>query len=164
MSFKAELKASLGWNWDDGAADNRRLDYVAQLLDGNGSGQAEAAWIAEDQSLVDAASITLDLDALTRTILGDQLSVSLLTIKALLITNPDTSAGNLVVGNAATNEWSAPLGSAGDTLIVPPDGLLLLTNRGSGWTVDATHKNLKLAASGGNLTYSIAVVGTTTSP
>jgi hypothetical protein len=164
MSFKAELKASLGWNWDDGAADNRRLDHVAQLLDGNGSGQAEAAWIAKDQSLADTASITLDLDALTRTILGDQLTVSLLTIKALLITNAAISTGDLVMGNAAANEWSAPLGAAGDTLIVSPDGLLLLTNRDTGWTVDATHKNLKLAASGGDLTYSIAVVGTTTAP
>ncbi|MBA7474157.1 hypothetical protein ES707_09505 [subsurface metagenome] len=164
MSFKAELRTSLGWNWDDGAVDNRRLDCVAQLLEGNGSGQAEAAWISEDQALQDTASVTLDLDALTRAVLGDQLTVSFETIKALLIRNADTSTGNLVIGNAATNEWSAPLGAAGDTLVVPPDGVLLTSNRDAGWTVDATHKNLKLAASGGNLIYSIAVLGTTTAP
>ena len=164
MSFKAELRTSLGWNWDDGAADNRRLDCVAQLLEGNGSGQAEAAWISEDQTILDAASLTLDLDALTRTVLGDQLTVSFETIKALLIKNADTSTGNLVVGAAATNEWSATFGAVGDTLIIPPDGLLLTSNRDAGWTVDATHKILKLAASGGDLSYSIAVVGTTTTP
>ena len=44
MSFKAEIKASLGWSWDDGAVDNDRLDYAEQLLDGNGDNQAEAVW------------------------------------------------------------------------------------------------------------------------
>jgi len=162
MSFKAELRTSLGWNWDDGAVDNQRLDCVAQLLEGNGSGQAEAAWISEDQTILDTASVTLDLDALTRTVLGDQLAVSFETVKAVLIKNDDASTGNLVVGNAGTNEWSAPFGAAGDTLVVPPDGLLLISNRDAGWTVDATHKSFKLTASGGTLTYSIAIVGTTT--
>ena len=45
---------------------------------------------------------------------------------------------------------------------MPPDSPLLLANRQDGWTVDDAQKNLRLAASGGDVTYSIAIVGTTT--
>ena len=66
MSFKAEIKASLGWNWSDGATDNARLDFARQLLDGNGDDEAEAVWHIEDQTLVDGTSTTLDLTALAQ--------------------------------------------------------------------------------------------------
>ncbi|GAG29614.1 unnamed protein product, partial [marine sediment metagenome] len=42
MSFKAEVKASVGWNWSEGAVDNDRLNYAERLADGNGDNQAEA--------------------------------------------------------------------------------------------------------------------------
>ena len=77
MSFKAEIKASLGWNWSDGATDNARLDFARQLLDGNGDDEAEAVWHIEDQTLLDGASTTLDLTALTRNVLGDLHTVTL---------------------------------------------------------------------------------------
>jgi hypothetical protein len=162
MGFKAEVKAWLGWNWSDGAVDNQRLDYAGRLLDGNGDNQAEAVWHAENQTLVDAASTTLDLTALTRTILGDLHTVTFLTVKALLIVNQGSSSGRLLVGGAAADEWSEPFGADGDQIAVPLDSPLLLTNRQAGWNVDQANRNLKLAASGGEVTYSIAVVGTTT--
>ena len=162
MSFKAEIKTSLGWNWVDGATDNDRLDYARQLLDGNADNQAEAVWHAEDQTLLDANSTTLDLTALTRTVLGDVNTVTLLTVKALLIVADAANVGELLVGDAAADQWSAPFGADGDQALVPPDGVLLLVNRAGGWDVDDSNKNLELAASGGDVTYSIAVVGTTT--
>lgn len=164
MSFKAEVKASVGWNWSEGAVDNDRLDYAERLTDGNGDNQAEAVWHAEDQTLLDATSITLDLTSLTRTILGDTHTVTFLTVKALLIVNRSSSGGQLLLGGAATEEWSEPFGADGDQLAVPPDSPLLLANRQAGWNVDEGNKNLKLAASGGDVTYSIAVVGTITAP
>ena len=164
MGFKAEIKASLGWNWSEGATDNHRLDYARQLLEGNGDGQAEAAWHAENRTLLDGASTTLDLTALTRTILGDLNTVTFLTVKAILIVNESTGGGQLLVGDAAENEWSEPFGADGDQLAVPPDSPLLLANRQAGWNVDEGNKNLKLAGSGGDVTYSIAVVGTITAP
>lgn len=162
MSFKAEIRASAGWNWSDGAVDNDRLDYAERLLDGNGDNQAEAVWHAEGQTLLEAESTTLDLTSLTRTILGDTHTVTFLTVKALLIVNRGTSGGELLVGGAATDEWSGPFGADGDQITVPLDSPLLLTNRQAGWNVDAANKNLKLAATGGEVTYSIAIVGTTT--
>lgn len=162
MSFKAEVQASIGWNWNDGAVDNDRLDYAQRLLEGNGDNQAEAVWHDESQALLNGASTTLDLSCLTRTVLGDTITVTFLTVKALLIVNHATSGGELVLGGAAADEWSEPFVADGDQITVPPDSPLLLTNRQAGWQVDNANKNLKLAASGGDVDYSIAIVGTTT--
>ncbi|OHB67852.1 MAG: hypothetical protein A2V70_19915 [Planctomycetes bacterium RBG_13_63_9] len=164
MSFKAEVKASLGWNWNDGAVDNNRLDFAVALPGGNGEGQAEAVWHVEDQTLLDATSIIFDLTELSRTVFGDTVTVTFLTVKALLIVNRSTDGGELVVGNAPADWWSEPFGADGDRVIVPPDSPLLLANRQEGWDVDNASRNLQLAAIGGDVTYSMAIVGTTTAP
>jgi hypothetical protein len=162
MSFKAEVKASVGWSWNDGALDNDRLDYSAQLLEGNGDGQAEAVWHLEDQTLLSGASSTLDLTLLARTVLGDLHTVTLLKVKALLIVSAATSVGRLLVGGAAADEWSEPFGADGDQIAVPPGSPWLIANRLAGWDMDDSHKNLKLAASAGDVDYSICIVGTVT--
>ncbi len=160
MSFKAEIQAWIGWNWREGAVDNDRLDYARQLLEGQGNGQADAVWHLEDQSLADGASTTLDLTALARTILGSPHSLTLTAVKGLLVVNATTAAGELLVGAAAADPWWGPFGAATDRVRVPPDSALLLVNRESGWPVDANNKQLNLAASGGDVTYSIVLVGT----
>ena len=162
MSFKSEIKVSIGWNWNDGAVDNGRLGYAEQLLEGNGDNQAEAVWHVEDQTLLNATSTTLDLTALTRTVFGDTVTVTFLSVKALLIVNQSISVGELVVGDAATDQWSEPFGADGDQIAAPPDSPMLLANRQEGWEVDNVNRNLKLAAAGGDVTYSIAIVGTIT--
>ena len=162
MSFKADVRASIGWDWDAGAVDNDRLEYAVRFLEGNGDNQAEAVWHVEDQTLSDGASTTLDLTALTRTIFGETFTFTLLTVRALLIVNQGTGGGELLVGDAAADQWSEPFGADGERITVPPDSSLLLCNRQAGWNVDDSNKNLKLAASGGEVTYSVAVVGTTT--
>jgi len=162
MSFKADIRASAGWSWSDGAIDNGRLGYAKQLLEGNGDNQAEAVWHAEDQVLADGESTTLDLTNLTRSVLEDLHTVTFLKVRALLLVNLSTGAGELIVGGAGADEWSAPFTADGDQLRVPPDSPLLLANRQLGWDVDDSHKNLLLAASGGDVTYSVAVVGNLT--
>jgi len=162
MSFKTDVRASAGWNWSDGAVDSGRLDYARQLLEGNGDDQAEAVWHAEDHVLLDGHSVALDLTNLTRTVLENLHTVTFVKVRALLVVNLATGAGELIVGGAATDEWSAPFGFDGDQVRVPPDSPMLLANRQRGWDVDDSHKNLKLTASGGDVTYSIAVVGNLT--
>ncbi|MBN2476900.1 MAG: hypothetical protein JXB62_19995 [Pirellulales bacterium] len=162
MSFKSDLKASLGWDWDDGAVDNDRLDYAERFLEGNGDNQAEAVWHTENETLSDGTSTTLDVSALTRTIFGETLALTLLTVRALLIVSHAASEGELLVGDAAADPWSEPFAADGDQLAVPPGSPMLLANRKTGWPVDASNKNLKLSASGGDVVYSIAIVGTTT--
>jgi len=162
MSFKGEIRASLGWNWNDGAVDNDRLEYAELLLSGNGDNQAEAVWHETSQLLLSGASATLDLTDLTRSVLGDAHSVTFLTVKAVMIVSESASAGELLVGSAASDEWSEPFGADGDQIAVAQDSPLLMANRKNGWDVDASNKNLKLAAVGGDVTYSIAVIGTVT--
>jgi hypothetical protein len=163
MTFKAEIRASIGWNWNQGAADNQRLDSTRQLLEGNGAGQAEAVWHDEDVPLQDGVSETIDLTRLQRDALGATLTTTLLGVKAMLVLSDRTSVGRLVLGGAGPDEWSAPFGADGDSLEVPPDGVVLLANRGDGWPVDDAAKLLKLSAVGGPVMYSIALVGTLTS-
>jgi hypothetical protein len=162
MTFKAEVKTVIGWDWNEGAVDNGRLDYVRQILFGNGSGQAEAVWHVEQQTLSNGNTIDLDLQALQRMILGVVHTICFLTVKNLLIVNGSNSEGTLLVGGAASDQWWAPFGQSGDKIAVPPDSPLLLGNRLEGWPVDADNRCLQLAAVGGDATYSIAIVGTVT--
>jgi len=162
MSFKAEVKAVVGWDWNEGAVDNGRLDYARQILCGNGGGQAEAVWHAENQTLTNDNATVLDLQALARMILGVIHSISFVAVKNLLIVNSGASAGTLLVGGAPSNQWSAPFGASGNKIAVPPDSPLLLGNRIAGWPVASDSRCLQIAAIGGDVTYSIAVVGIVT--
>jgi len=162
MDFRGELKASLGWIWSDGAVDDRRLDFLRQFLIGSGDGQAEAVWWDTDRPLPDASSVTLDLAGLLRVVLGDPHYTSFQRIKALLLISDDQSVGELVLGGAVTHTWTEPFGGTNGQLVVPPASPLLLANSGPGWDVTDTSRFLKLAASGGDVTWSMAVIGTTT--
>ena len=162
MTFKAEIRALIGWNWSQGALDSGRLDYARALTEGFGDGEAEAVWHAEDEPLSSGHSITLDLTALQRDVLGSLMTTTLLSVKGLLVINAGSSVGNLVVGGAGGAEWSAPLGADGDTIVLPPDGALMLSNLRGEWRVDDANKLLKLAASGGDVAYSLVLLGTLT--
>jgi hypothetical protein len=162
MTFKAEIVARKGWDWNSGAVDESKLEYVKLLTHGPEANQAEAVWHLEDVELLEGVSATYDLTALTRSVFGDTLITTLLLVKSILLINKSTSGGKLLLGGAATNEWSECFGADGDSAEVPLDSPLLLSNRKCGWEVDDTHKNLKVAAVGGDVTYSIAIIGTTT--
>lgn len=162
MTFKAEIRASIGWNWSQGALDTGRLDYARSLAEGVGDGQAEAVWHAEDEVLANGDSITLDLTALQRNVLGSLMTTTLVSVKGLLVLNGSGSVGRLVVGGAGGAEWSAPFGADGDTIVLPPDGALALSNQYGEWQVDDSNKLLKLAAAGGNVAYSLVLLGTLT--
>ncbi len=162
MTFKGTITARTAWSWNSGVLDDAKLNYDKSLIHGPEANQAEAVWHEEDSELLEGVSRTLDLTALTRNVLGDTLTTTLLLVKSILIVNKSTTGGRLVVGGAASNEWSECFGADGDQAIVPLDSPVLLCNRQCGWEVDDTHKNLKIAASGGDVTYSIAIIGTTT--
>lgn len=160
MTFRAEVRASIRWNWSQGALDSGRIEYLKSLAEGFGEGQAEAAWRVEDMALSDGISRTLDLTALERSVLGSLVTTTLLSVRGLLITNAGSSSGKLVVGGAGGAEWSAPFGADGDTVVLPPNGALMLSNLGDDWQVDDANKLLKLAATGGDVTCSIVLLGT----
>jgi hypothetical protein len=159
MSFKAELTAAAGWSWSDGATDNGRLEYGRPLGEGQGTGQAEAVWHCEGQSLAENDTIALDLRALQRTVLGAPHTVSFLAVKALVIVHQG-GEGTLRVGGGGGAEWFAPFGAEGDQLLIPPHGAVFLGNPAAGWPVAVEHCKLQMAASGGAVSWAMAVVGT----
>ncbi len=162
MTFKAELTARAAWEWNSGAVDDAKLNYVELLTHGPEANQAEAVWHLEDIELLEGNSTTYDLTALARSVFDDTLTTTLLLVKSILVVNQSTSGGKLLLGGAAADEWSECFGADGDSAEVPLGSPLLLSNRVCGWEVDDTHKNLKVAAVGGDVTYSIAIIGTTT--
>ena len=159
MSFKAELRASLGWNWIEGAVDNDRLDYAQSLLGGSGAGQADAVWFENDQSLTGGTSTIVDLANLPRVLLGSNHCIVFDLIKVILLINRNTEGASLVLGGAETEPWAEPFGGADQQVQVPPDSPLLLSNRSAGWPVDSAHHHLKITASGGDVTYDLVILG-----
>ena len=172
MSFDAEIVGRVGWDWEEGAKDNNRLEYAKKLLEGRGYNQAEAVWHEEERTLVDGAADIFSLDQLSRTVLGDTLTINLTEVMAILIVNLSTSGGKLIVGNAPSDPWWEPFGAIDDTVEVPLDSPLLLANRRDGWWVGTSSssgaviaagtRNLQVAADGGGVTYSITIIGTLT--
>lgn len=162
-SFKAEVVVKVGWKWkSDGGnpVDNDSVSREKQLSNGHETYQAEAEWHDKDATLLSGNTRTLDLTALTRTWFQDTHTTTFVRVKALVISVAESSSGEMLVGGAASNEWHEPFGAAGDKLRVPLGSPMCLSCLHCGWIVDNSRKNLKLAASGGDLTYSIAIVGT----
>lgn len=164
VTFGGQLKAALGWDWKDtaGPLDKGIVEYDKALTNGTGENQAEMIWWRKSEVLLDGQSQTFDLTSLTRELLGSTITQTFYKVKGLLIIVENTTLGNLIVGDAAANEWSGPFWGDGATIVIPPDSHLSICNRQNGWGVDASNKNLKLFAHQGDVTSSIAIVGTET--
>lgn len=167
MSTKliSAIHAELGWTWSDTVSqttivNSNRLRSLSELADGTGADQADIVWHVEAQSLAAAASTTLELDNLSQSLFGDTISLSLDKVKAILIDNTSATAGYLLIGGAAADEWYAPFAAAGDKVKVMAGGQLLLANPGAGWSVSAGSTDLKIAAVDAAVTYDIAILGT----
>lgn len=172
MNLRSTIDARLGWKWVNGAVDEDNLTFKEVLANGFDDNEAEIVWHLEDEALVNGASTTWDLTALTRDILGDDHESTLGSVKAILVISASTSVGTLIVGAADYDVWWAPFDSETGTVEVPPDSPLLLVNRQGGWEVtkelssssssgeSGADRMLKVTASGGAVTYSIAIIGT----
>jgi len=161
--FKASLVAGLGWKWTSGTViDDGRVRYAQPLTDADVTARAEAVWHDASAILLDGASRNLDLTALERAVFDDVLRTVFADVKGLLVVN-EGGPGRLVVGGADEDAWFGCFGAPDHTVEVPPHSALVLSHRQDGWPVDGARCNLKLAAAGGDVTYSIAILGTLTS-
>lgn len=78
-------------------------------------------------------------------------------LKVLAIFNLATTAGyDLAVGGAASNAFSAIFSDATDEIVIAPGGCALFIAPGAGYTVDSSHKALKLDP--GANTFNVLVV------
>ena len=176
MSFRSEVRARVGWDWDDGTKDISKLNYEETLLSTDTTTTAEAVWHDESRALLEDASDLFDLSSMVRTVRGDVThTTSFRRIKAVEVVNLSTTGGKLIIGNSPYDACSGPFSSASDSLEVPLDSEILLVNRVAGWPVTwlgagsssssgdgITDRMLRITASGGAVTYSIAIVGKTT--
>ena len=166
-TLAVDIQASLAWLFQDAldlttVADVSQLAFARSLADGTAAGQADKLW-HDRRTIAAGANDDLDLTALTQSLFGGTVTIPLAKVKALLVVNTATAAGeDLEVGGSGGAEWSAPFGAAGDKVKVPADSCLLLVNRVSGWTVTngaADVLRIRNAGSGG-IDYQIAIVGT----
>jgi hypothetical protein len=163
----SQIKASLNWLFQEAldlanVADDAKLEYDKTFADGVAADQADKIW-HDSRTLAAAANDDLDLNALTNTIFGSTVTINLAKVKAILIVNTATTAGeDLTVGGAPAQEWTAWVAAAGDRVRVPADSCLLISNRKTGWTVtNGASDTLRITNTGaGSITYKIAVLGT----
>lgn len=162
-----DIRGSLTWLFQESldlttVSDASKLEYDVNLADGTGDSQADKLW-HDERTLAASANDDLDLTSLATTLFGSAVTIALAKVKALLLVNTATTAGlDLLVGAAASQEWSGPFGSAGDQVRVPADSCLLLVNKKSGWAVaDGSADTLRIHnPSGAPITFKIAIVGT----
>lgn len=134
------------------------VKYPFTFNDGSSANEATKLW-SQVVALIAGSSI-YDLTALT----GPTGTVSFTKIKGIIIANLNPTDGNrLLVGNAATNPWSAFLSSSSATIEVPASGILVLISplaQGTNpWTVDSTHKNLKFDSGAATITSQVTIWG-----
>lgn len=141
--------------------DAGQLDAGDSLATGTGTDQADLIW-HDTRSLASAASDSLDLTALTKTLFGSTVTTNFAKIKGILIRNNSAVAGEYFTVGNGTNPFIGPFGAAAHTVTCHPNGLILFWHPGAGWTVTNTTADvLKIVNSGAGVnTYSIALAGT----
>lgn len=143
---------------------NRRFQTVLELANGTGTGNADTI-IIQPRLLAASASETLNFfDGSVVDITGA--ATALQTIKNLIIyqiANADatTAASSFTVGGAASDVLQLNFGSTTDTWTGYKDQAIFWAGRNTGYTVDATHKNLKVLNNDGanKLSYLLIVAG-----
>jgi hypothetical protein len=125
-----------------------------QISAGTGAGQANEMW---SETLTFTADTPVDLDLTALTGEGGR-DVSFAAIKYLQVINADSVVGHdVLVGDSGTDDWSAPWSSATNKETVPSGGgaktqagnvvgnsMVKENWTAAGWTVDSTHKILRL--------------------
>lgn len=168
ITLKSNIHAEFGWTWQDRSGstvttNTNRLRAFQDLLNGSGSNQADQVWDDTETTLTSGSTTTLDLTSLSRDFFGETITLSFATVKGLLIVNRNTTGtAYLKVGNAASDTWHAPLGTATDSLKIPTGGSLLFSHPDAGWDVISSAKSLKLEAVGGEVNYDLIILGVAT--
>jgi len=169
MPLSLDIRGSIHWLLQESLqlstiADSARLEFARTLLDGTGEELADRLW-HDRRTLSGSTSEDLDLTDLPRTLFGASVAVALAGVRAVMIVNNSTTAGDdLLVGGAgaAGDAWAEPLDGDQDArVIVPADSLLLWTNTRGAWpVVDGATDTLRIDNPGLNdITYSIVLVG-----
>lgn len=134
-----------------------------QFGDGNGANQINRVW-ADTRTIAASANEDIDLAGTLVDAIGQ--TVTLARVRALIIRAAAANTNNLIVGGAASNGFATWVGSATNTVIVRPGGMLVLVAPdATAYAVTAaTGDLLRVANSAGgtSVTYDIVVLGSAT--
>lgn len=165
-NLRTTLNVAMNWLYrnidsDSGreTRDSNSISIVDVLENGVVIDTADKIWY-DRRTVNDAADDDLDLAGGVTDAFGNALTFA--KIKAILVHNRNTTAAeNLLVGGGSAPIVSH-LGAGGDIVRVGPGGVFLLWNPSlAAYAVTATTADiLRLTGSGGDITYDIAVVGT----
>lgn len=119
-------------------------DWAIALTNGTGSGSANFAY--QDQLTIAASSsTTIDLSSLTDEF-GSAAAPTICKLLAIRLYSSSDTAATLSVGAAASNIFSAHLADPTDIVKVRYQGwAVFAAPDATGYAIDATHKNLKIA-------------------
>ena len=167
-NLRTQLSVSLSWLFRNIDSDSGRtvtdaasMTLNQSLADGLVLNSADLLW-HDRRTVNDSSDDDLDLAGVLSTSFGS--TATFAKVKGIYIANLNTEAGdNLVVGGDGSAGFTSWLGDPSDKVVIGPGGLLLLWNPSlAGYAVTATTADiLRLTGSGGNITYDIALVGTT---
>jgi hypothetical protein len=163
-SLLTTIRATIEGVYRGSGVDTPQLNIVASdpivLTSGTGSGAADLAYqvainiAASGNQTYDLAGSLVDAFGTTLTFVK---------IKAILVEADSTNTNDIVIGNAASNQFVGPFGAATHTVQVQPGGKFLIVAPAAGWTVTAaTADILKLAnsSSGTAVTGKLRIIGT----
>lgn len=126
---------------------------------GSSNGQANIVF-SDNRSIAASSNDDLDLSGVLSAVFGG--TIAFTAIRAIIIRAAAGNTNNVVVGNAASNQFLGPLGAAAHTIAIRPGDELVMTARNAGWTVTAgTGDILRIANSGSGtpVVYDIIILG-----
>lgn len=128
------------------------------LTNGTGSNQADKIF-RDQRTLADGANESLDLAGVLTDPFGSTLTFA--KVKAVIIENLSTTQ-TLTVGGAASNQFINWVGTATDTIKIPPGGVFAICAPLAGYAVTAgTGDLLKiLNSAGASCIYNVIIIGT----
>jgi hypothetical protein len=137
------------------AANSISYPFTASFANGNGANQINLG-LQQDIS-VDTTGTTYDLTAIAAGAANTG-AAAFNNIKGYAVVNTHAT-NDLIVGNAATAQFTPGFSAATATVTIKPGGMMLFVNpSANGWDA-ATAKNLKAVASAGTCTGTIILLG-----
>jgi hypothetical protein len=141
--------------------DQNNLQYLEALTDGSASNQAHQIYY-NTYTTATTANNDLDMTALVQTIFGATLTITLTKLSMIWIQNTNAVSGDkLLLLCTASNPFSAWANSVTTSAaVIGPNSNLILSNFYDPWTVDSSHKTLRINVPGGNsVTYNVILIG-----
>lgn len=134
--------------------DTASASVSYELANGTGVGQANGYWKGLVTFAPPNGEATLDLRALSLSVFGGIGTLSLASVKALLIRNLSSTA-TITIGGSVADRWA---GRSSGTETIGPSGVLYSVNA-TGWATSASSKVLHLLASQPAATCEVYIAG-----